>query len=189
MSPVGSRAAGAILLLAAGASGCAPRPAPAVRPAAGAPASVSVNPSSTDIRYVADLKVAEAEVAGEPVTVWQSLVLVHRQLELPVAEADARGWVMRTGRFRAPRRIAGLRLSSFFDCGSTMTGLRTENSDVWVEVTTFVRHGQTGSSVVATAVSANARNRDGTSTAAFPCTSTGELEKLVVTRLRERLGG
>jgi hypothetical protein len=176
-------------LLALVAPGCAARTAPAVQPAAGAPPAVVSDRSGADIRYARDVITAEVEIRANPVAVWQALALVHHQLELPIAEANAREGVMRSGRFRAPRRIDGQRLATFLDCGSTMTGLRTENSDVYVEMTSVVREGADGSSRVATSVLATARNREGTSTAAVPCTSTGALEKRVATLLRERLGG
>lgn len=176
-------------LLALVAPGCATATAPAVRPAAGAPPAVVSGRSGADIRYDREVMTAEVEVKADPVAVWQALALVHRQLGLPIAEANAKERVMRSGRFRAPRRIDGLRLATFFDCGSTMTGLRTENSDVYVEMTSVVRDGAVGSSRVATSVIATARIRDGTSTTAVPCTSTGALEERVVTRLRERLAG
>lgn len=188
MSRRWSRAAG-LAFAVLGTAGCASGSDPAIGPAAGPPPVITPSPSGADIRYDPGVLTAEAEIRAGPAGVWDALVEAYDRLDLPVERADARDRILGSGRFRAPRRIGGERLALFLDCGSTMTGRRTDNSDVFIEMTSAVRAARPGASRVATTIAASARTRDGTSTGAVPCTSTGELEKLVAARVRERIGG
>jgi hypothetical protein len=188
MKPAGPGVAGLALFLI-GPAGCAPPNPPALRPAEGAPPIIASNPAGMDIRYRTDALSAETEMRADPARVWEALGAAYGDLQLPVAAADARERTLQSGRFRAPRRIGGEPLAAFLDCGNTLTGRRVDNSDVHIEMASGVRAAGADAALLATLVTASARARDGTSTAAVPCTSTGELEKLVAARVRERVGG
>lgn len=85
---------------------------------------------------------------------------------------------------RMPRRVAGLRPSSFLDCGHGMAGPTADQADVHLYVTTIVEPEGEGSHV-STTVDATANPR-GTSGGQVSCATTGRLERLLLETLAGR---
>lgn len=174
-----------VLILAA-ACGTAP---PAIPTSPAAPPRAMDAGGDTDVRLQRDIFVGEAALAADPATVWQVLPLIWAEIGLPVAQASNASRSIRSGTFRAPRRIAGKPLADFFDCGYSMAGPRVNLWDVLADVVATVRPDSAAGSRVNATIDAHARPRDGSGTSAVPCSSRGELERVLFDNLRARLGG
>src|SRR3970040_1379151 len=119
------------VLLVAAACGTAP---PGIATAPAPPPRAMDAAGDTDVRLQRDIFVGESALAADPASVWKLLPVVWAELDLPVAQASNTARSMRSGVFRAPRRIAGKPLADYFDCGYSVAGPRVNLWDVFLEV-------------------------------------------------------
>lgn len=85
-------------------------------------------------------------------------------------------------RVQATRALAGVRLSRYLDCGSTVSMANADHYAVTLQVATRLSETTPGATLAETMVQATARPI-GTSGEAVACTSTGQLEREIVRRL------
>ena len=136
-----------------------------------------------ELRHRADMD--QTTVPASATAVWGVLSDVFDQLEIDVSHVDAAAGTMGTENFR-PRRIEGVRLSRWLDCGM---GTVQANADAHqVTLTVFVQllsaqHGTT----VRTTVDAYSRDRS-QSGGSVHCVSHGRLEQRIPELVMERLG-
>ena len=126
----------------------------------------------------------EGTVTSEPVDsplpqVWAALWVAYAELGIPLAIRDTvRTEIGNTG-FR-PRRIGGMRLSEYLECGRGITATpNADRYDVTVSLKTRLREAEGGGTVLTTELNATAKPRD-VSTNAVRCSSKGTLESRIV---------
>jgi len=129
---------------------------------------------------------SEQAVAAPANDVWAALVSTYESLEIPVTELAGARTVENRG--FAVRRIAGQRMSRFFDCGSNVTGEIADSYRVTVSIRSSVEATSLTSSMVFTELDAVATARD-TRSGELHCSSKGALERLIGERVMEFLPG
>lgn len=136
-----------------------------------------------EFRITRDDRVIAAQAAVPRDQLWTALPAQYQRLGLPITSLDARRYIIRSEAGARSGRIGSVRASKYLDCGRTSS--RTEAADVY-SVTLFVSNqvnaGASGASQLLTLV--QGRAVDPTSNnPAMPCTSTGVLEREIVTAL------
>jgi hypothetical protein len=129
--------------------------------------------------------VSTIELAAPRDRVWSALIAVHAALGIPAAALDAK-----TGTaefvYENRRLLDGKRLSTYVECGSTMTGERADMYSVSIRLNEAVEARGPEASAVYVLVNAWARDV-GVSTDPVPCTSTRALEKRIAELVTARL--
>lgn len=183
------RHAAAVSALAALAlAGCAssPRSAPPVDHATETVrvSGVGVQPGAT-LSTVSSVTPGVAKVLAPIDRVWSVLPAVYDSLGIPVDRLDqARHIIGNTG-FKLRRRLGGVSLTRYLDCGSAQGGPSAETYEVTLSVLTELQPIEAGTSA-ATVVQATARP---VTFAGEPtgCTSKGPLEQRIATLIAELL--
>lgn len=119
----------------------------------------------------------------------QALVSAYESLGLSVNTVDWTTGLVAARGIVAPRRIGGLVLGRYVDCGSTQVGQqRADSSAVTLTIESAVRPGETGRMVISTLVNGTARPR-GVSSDAIPCAAMGALERRINQEAAKQLAG
>lgn len=143
--------------------------------------------SRFDIEYMEDVSVTRDTVHAIAEEVWNLVPEAYVQLDIPIRGVNPDARLLGNTGFRARGHLADLRLSRLVNCGRTMTGDIADRYDVELKVLTQV-HDVDGRSVVASVVEATARPR-GVSGNPVRCSSSGRLEREIVTRVQTQLVG
>lgn len=180
----------ALILAALGTAACASSPGaqqlPEGRSAIGT-MTIDAATSRFDIRYMEEVSPVEDTVNAIVEEVWNLVPEAYVQVGVPIGGVNPEARLLGNTSFQARGELAGTRLSDLVDCGRTMTGDIANQYDLQFSVLTQVRE-EGGKSVVATLVDATAQPR-GVSGNAVACSSTGKLEREIVTRIRSQLLG
>jgi hypothetical protein len=166
---------------------CTSRPS-VIQRAPSAPAAIIPGGTTTEVRLSRDDRGVEVVIPASRGATWAAARALYTSLGVPLSQDDAHQGLIATATFNAPPRFLDHPLSDLLDCGQTMGGARVNLWGVRMELATAVRAEPEGGARVGTLVTAHARTRDGTSTAAVPCSSTGQLEREVARRIREGVG-
>lgn len=122
-------------------------------------------------------------------TTWRAVFEAYSALDIPVARVDSAAGIVENPRIRTSRRLAGNRLSRYFDCGRTAFGREAADEYIlFINLTTQVQALAPDSSRVTTSVDATARDPSGTSTEVVRCGSRGALEETVLRATYQQLG-
>lgn len=170
----------ALLLLAA----CAPAlPAPATD------RIVATDQRGQVYRSTSSDVAAEIAVAAPIDRVVAALQAIYAELGVPAVNQPGPVGRLGNARFQARGKLAGHPMSDYFDCGSSITGPRTNGARLTISmISSYV--AEANATRVRTLITAEGRDMaDGTSNDPFRCTSTGRLEERVTQMLRERVGG
>ena len=186
-SSMGLRSAslGLCLTLAAAACASPPRePAPGSRVTTiGVESRFFEDPLIYDLRHQADI--GRVTVPASPTAVWGVLASVFDRLEIDVSYVDASAGVMGTEGYRA-RRIEGVRLSRWLDCGLGPLRPVADSHQITLAVMVQLLPGERGTTVQTT-VDASARDRS-QSSGSLHCVSHGRLEQRIPELVMEQLG-
>jgi len=149
----------------------------------------TVSISGSDFTYQVELteeaRRSAAEFPGDPATAWRVLPAIYEALGIPLRTIRPDVRLLGTERWTVPFRVAGSSRSAFLDCGRSLGG---NNADLYrVSATVHSQVHPSGENVrLETIVTASARPRD-VSGNAVGCTSTGRLEAVIASMLRQRL--
>ena len=162
--------------------------------AGGAPADtpgrVITAGDSYDFRIANDASADALPIRATPVAAWTALPGVYQALDIPVEHIDAAGRILGNQRHQARRRLGGEPMSTWFTCGSTLSGPIANEYDLRIAVLSQVRPAEEPSaSILSTRVEATARSRDGTSASEVACSTTGRLERRIAELLNRSIGG
>lgn len=141
------------------------------------------DPLIYDLRHQAD--VGRRTVPASPTAVWGVLADVFDQLEIDVGYVDASAGVMGNEGSRV-RRIEGVRLSRWLDCGMGSVQAVADSHQVTLAVMVQLLPTENGTTVQTT-VDAAARDRS-QSSGSLHCVSHGRLEQRIPQLVMERLG-
>lgn len=119
-------------------------------------------------------------IVGLPLEqVWRMLPAVFDSLDVPVTRVDEAARLYGNDGFRLRRRLGGVLLSRYFDCGETQIGPNADSYDVFLLLLTRLRPAPGNMTTVDVTVEARARpvafrqNYAG-------CTTRGRLEPLIL---------
>lgn len=130
---------------------------------------------------------AKAAVAAAPGRVFDATRAAYADLGIPVASADPGTGQVTSGEFWKMHTLGKTSLSAYLDCGRAATGAIAEIYRVYLVVSSLVRPDGSGAQLE-TAVSAYARNIEGTSGNRVACGSTGELEERIRRAVAQKVG-
>ncbi len=175
-----------LLLMAA----CAPATQSAIQTPADMPARVDSRGNGYDFRLNAAGE-ALGNVFAAPVDkVWPLAVDAYGRVGLKIDASDPVGHKLQTRGQVVRRHLNGRALSTYFDCGSDITGTL---ADVWrlkIDAQMAVAPGMTADSArVATLLTVTATPVEGTSTTVTPCQSKGQLEGMIARLVADGLAG
>ncbi|HEX9109323.1 MAG TPA: hypothetical protein VF832_18905, partial [Longimicrobiales bacterium] len=123
-----------------------------------------------------------------PDSIWPAALDAWTRIGLPIDGSDAPRHIVQTRALALRRRLNGIQLSTYFSCGSEMTGPIANSWRLTLQGRLAVMPGTSpGSSTVTTVLSASALPLEGTSAGPTPCASTGRLEALLQKTLAQLL--
>lgn len=120
-----------------------------------------------------------------PAEVWAVLPAVYERLGIPVAKLDEERMTLGNQALKA-RSIDGKRMSTFVDCGTTLSGRVADRYDVTLNLATQVAEAPGGGSEIVTSLDAWAEPRL-TRGDAVHCRSRGALEEQISAMTSEEL--
>lgn len=125
--------------------------------------------------------VATVEIPAEQV--WRALPAAYQSAGIELALSDSARGVIGNPGFRARRRLGGIVLSRYLDCGHAQGAPSADTYEVHFSVLTEVQRQADGKTVVSTNVDATARpiNFAGES---VRCASSGELETRILNSVK-----
>ncbi len=132
-------------------------------------------------------KIAEkSTVAAASNLVWGVLGGVFDQIGIPVTTTDTRTMTVGNAGFQT-RRIDGVRMNTYLDCGTNFNGPLANHYQVTMSVITSLERVDGNRTEVSTVVDGSAMPR---SNAGHPvqCTTREKLEALIVKKVEEALG-
>jgi hypothetical protein len=131
--------------------------------------------------------VAVNELQAPRAAAWQQLLEVWEEVGLPQPNVDARSFTLTVVQGTLHRSLGRERLSTYLNCGSSMSGLNADTHRVRLTVQALLEPSGTDASRLHVRVDATAQSLEGASAALQQCTSKGTLEALITRRVRERL--
>lgn len=167
-------------------SGCAA--APSINPVVAAPPRIVESGGTTEVYIDPDTRSVGGVVAGTRDAVWKALIQSYQEIGIPVTSIDEVNGILGNRVFDVSRRLNGKSLSTYLGCGSNLSGEIANNGRVRIDLLSQLRPVE-GGTRVETRVIATARSNEGTSTNATTCNSTGRLEELITSLVRQKVGG
>lgn len=125
----------------------------------------SLQPGFVTLRYPIDV-------------VWRALPAVYDSIGIPVSKLDTLTHVIGTEGFRLRRRLGGVSLTRYLDCGQAQGFRSAETYEINLAVITQLQPADAGGTTAATTVQASAKPINFAGEFA-PCSSSGDLEKRV----------
>lgn len=129
----------------------------------------------------------KAHVPVAPSRVFAALKSIYEDLGVPPAIDDPTTGRVGNTDFWKKGKLGTERISMYLNCGDSIMGAAADHYRVYISVISLVRPDGKGESELETALSAQARNMEGTTSDLVSCGSTGRLEQLIRQLLLERL--
>lgn len=122
-------------------------------------------------------------------SVWRAVVGAYTDLGLPPEVADTATWVVARMKIPMRRVYSGMRTSTLFSCGETITGgSNADNGQIVASARSQIISGNDSTTRIATMVDAYVIPDGGTSSNALHCGSTGAMEARLHKAIGARLG-
>ena len=121
--------------------------------------------------------------------VWKALPAAYAGLGIDLMVIDRPSGTIGNRSFIRTRTLAGKRLSAYFECGSSMTGLRADEGRVTAASVTRVTAASDGETQLSTTVAGVVQTVEGSSAQSIPCASTGALEEAIRNAVARQLSG
>ena len=126
-------------------------------------------------------------VNASPDSVFAALVATYKDLGIAPALLDPARRLAGNELFRARRRLGGAPMQNYVDCGGNLGQAHAETYDMELGVVSYVSPAAGGNSTITTTLSAAGSDPMFGKDRQMQCASTGELERRIVTMVRERL--
>jgi hypothetical protein len=167
--------------------------ASASRPASETPTTdriLGVNNQTGEVLHTQASTGAVASSIHAPFSaVWAALPEVYNSLGIELTLIDPPTGSVGNRSFIRSRTLGSKRLSAYFDCGSSMTGMRADEGRMNLSVVSRATAGTDGQTSLATTVSGTVQTNEGASAQTIPCASTGLLEETIRSAVARRVGG
>jgi hypothetical protein len=131
---------------------------------------------------------AKVRIPAAPSRVLPALRGVFDDLAIPVTTNDPSSGRLGNTNFWKSRRLGNEPISTYLNCGSTITGLAADTYRVYISLLTAVRPDGSGGSELETAFTAQAQNMEGTTADRVACGTTGRLEERIQKMVLQKLG-
>ena len=129
----------------------------------------------------------KAHVPVAPSRVFAALKSVYEDLGVPPAINDPTTGRLGNTDFYKTHKLGIVPISTYLNCGESIMGPAADHYRVYISVISLVRPDGKGESELETALSAQARNMEGTTSELVSCGTTGRLEQLIRQLLLDRL--
>jgi anti-sigma factor RsiW len=174
-----------VVLMCACASRGAPPPDVAVvstsdRIVTGAGNFMTIGGSATTVGIAGD-------VPAPPDDVFRAVKAVYDELKIPIADVSTADRAIGNQLFKTRRRIGGVSMQTYLDCGGNSGQPNAETFDIVMNVLTYVTAGQVTGSTVTTRLQAVGSDPNHGKDNQLRCASTGELEKRIAQMTREKV--
>jgi hypothetical protein len=158
--------------------GCASSPAGTAPRTSVETTRVNTPTGTTSITTIASVEPGVATLEFPIDRVWRALPVAYDSIGIPVSRLDTLSRVVGNDGFKLRRKLGGVALTKYLDCGSAQGFRSAETYEINLAVITQLQPGSSGMTRASTTVQASARpvNFAGEYSA---CATTGELEKRV----------
>ncbi|HVT39532.1 MAG TPA: hypothetical protein VHE78_10835 [Gemmatimonadaceae bacterium] len=146
----------------------------------GGGSSLTIGSSATTVGIRTDL-------AATPDAAFRALQAVYDDLKIPIADLSPTDRVAGNQQFKARRRIVGVPMQSYFDCGGTPGQPNAETFDIVITVMSNVTAARNDASTLTTRATAIASDPGHGQGNQLRCSTTGELEARIAKLVREKL--
>ena len=156
--------------------------------AAASPTTIRIEGATESIALttVPSTKMARATIDAPIDSVWRALTTVYQTLEIPVTILLTDQRVIGNDAAKVRRRLHGEPLTRYLDCGSSLGMQNAATYAITMSIRTQLAPDATGGTTVLTRIDATAVSPN-YSNSAVSCSSTGVLEKQIVTMLEEQV--
>jgi hypothetical protein len=175
----------AVLALCACASPGGPSPDVSVEPMAdrvqSGAGTLTIGGSATTVGMAVD-------IAAPPDDAFRALQSVYEDLKIPVADLSPKDRIVGNQQFKTRRRIAGVPMQTYLECGGNPGQPNAETYDVIITVLSNVSASKDGASSLTTRIQAIASDPGHGQVNQMRCSTTGELEARIAKLVREKVG-
>jgi len=159
---------------------------------------IAVTPMSQQVTLASQQSIrlnttATTVAISEPIALgadsaYNLLLKVYADLQVPITSMDSRQRMAGNPNFKVRRRLGGVGLVKYLDCGNKDGTPNAETYDVVLNIVSAVGGATPGRSTVSTRVDAIASHPVFGSSNQLVCTTTGELEKRIAAAVKEKAG-
>lgn len=143
---------------------------------------------SSDLTLTSSPNVGKATVDAPLEKAWTELIEVYKSLGIETAIVDRPGRLIGNQSLRVRRRLGGVPLTRYIDCGSTQGTQSAESYEILINIVSQLHAPSPNSTTITTTFQSMGRPVS-LSTEYRTCSSTGALEKAIADQLRTRLSG
>jgi len=131
---------------------------------------------------------AKVIIQAAPSRVFEAVRVAYTDLGVPITTADAATGRLGNTNFTKTRTFGNEPLSTYLNCGDTIAGPAADTYRVYISLLSAVRPDGLGGSELETAITAEARNMEGTTADRVACGTTGRLEERIQKLVQQKLG-
>ena len=131
---------------------------------------------------------SRVNIPAAPNRVFDALTAIYPDLGIPSPTADATTGRVGNTNFWKSRKLGAESISTFLNCGSSITGVIADTYRVYMSVVSVARPDGNGGTELETAFNAYAQNMEGTAGDRIPCGTTGRLEEVIQKLVARKVG-
>jgi hypothetical protein len=162
-------------LLAIAISGCVRQPGAAAPPTS-IPVRIATAGRGTNLSLNPDVKANVVTISQPIADAWKYLPAVYDSLQIPLTTKQDNDLYMGNEGIKLRRKLAGVSLTRYLDCGAAQGTQNAETYDIQLSVLTQLTPDPVGGTAVSSVVQASAHSALFGSSQAVNCSSTGQLE-------------
>lgn len=166
-----------LLLMLAGTTSCASSGSP--RTGIAAPTERIVATDADNIYRTTVRPNPKVALPIAPSRAFDALKAVYAELGIPQVMSDPATGQVGNGNFFKSRQLADQPISTYLDCGDSLTGPAADIYRIYMSLVSVIRPSGNGTSELETAFKASAQNMSGAAAERVACTSTGRFEERI----------
>lgn len=166
-----------LLLMLAGTTSCASSGSP--RTGIAAPTERIVATDADNIYRTTVRPNPKVALPIAPSRAFDALKAVYAELGIPQVVSDPATGQVGNGNFFKSRQLADQPISTYLDCGDSLTGPAADIYRIYMSLVSVIRPSGNGTSELETAFKASAQNMSGAAAERVACTSTGRFEERI----------
>jgi hypothetical protein len=122
---------------------------------------------------------AKVPIPVPPARAFEALRAVYEELGVPIATNEPASGRVGNTNFWKTRQLGNEPISTYLNCGSSLTGVIADNYRIFITLLSVVRSDGKDGSELETAFTAQAQNMEGTAGDRLACGTTGRLEQRI----------
>ncbi|HVZ48935.1 MAG TPA: hypothetical protein VG916_09140 [Gemmatimonadaceae bacterium] len=127
-------------------------------------------------------------IIAPPDSVFQALLAVYHDLNIPASRTDQGGRVVANDLFKARRKLGGAPMQGYVDCGGSAGQPNAETFDMELGIVSTVTAAPNGGALVTSTLTASGHDPMFGRDRQMRCVSTGEFERRIAAMVRTKLG-